>query len=220
MRVALCDDHALLSEALAVLFVSHGHEVVWMATSTDAAIETIRRQPVDVLLLDLSFPDGDSIAAIPTLLDSCNVRIVLLSGSDDVGLIGQAVAAGATGVVSKVEDTARIIEVVERVACGEAVVNERALQAAVAFCRPSPPTPAQHLASFLTSREREVLERLVRGQETAALAADMRIRYSTARTHIQSILIKLGVHSKLEAVAFAISTGIVRVNDAEAAVAG
>jgi two-component system nitrate/nitrite response regulator NarL len=217
VRIALCDDHALLSEALAVLFGGHGHDVVWQATSTQAAVVAMRDQPVDVLLLDLSFPDGDSVDAIPELLASCNVRIVLLSGSDDFRLIGQAVAAGATGVVSKTEDTAHIIDVVERVGAGDVVIDQRALHAAVAAAGPRKLTPRQQLATFLTSREREVLERLVRGQETATLAKELGIRYSTARTHIQSVLVKLGVHSKLEAVAFAISTGTVTVEDDEAA---
>lgn len=210
MRVGLCDDHVLLSEALAVLLARRGHEVAWQVTEPEAAVARMAEEPVDVVLLDLCFPAGSSVPVIPELLDAGpRARVVVLSGSDDMALVGAAVAAGATGVVSKSEDTERILSVAERVSAGEAVVHERALLAAVGAARRERPTAEQHLATFLTDREREVLRRLVRGQETARLAKEMGIRYSTARTHIQSILTKLGVHSKLEAVAFALEHQVV-----------
>ncbi|MGH9066973.1 MAG: response regulator transcription factor, partial [Acidimicrobiales bacterium] len=71
-----------------------------------------------------------------------------------------------------------------------------------------PPAP-HHLARFLTRREREVLSRLVAGETTASLARSMGIRPSTARTHVDGILTKLGVHSRLEAVAYAVSERLV-----------
>jgi DNA-binding NarL/FixJ family response regulator len=80
--------------------------------------------------------------------------------------------------------------------------------------------PARRLALFLTTREREVLARLVRGESTAALAAEMGVTYSTARTHIQNLLTKLGVHSKLEAVAFAIAHALVQPAESEVFGAG
>ena len=81
--------------------------------------------------------------------------------------------------------------------------------------RPAWRSSGEQLVQFLTPREREVLERLVRGQSTSAMAREMGVAYSTARTHIQNVLTKLGVHSKLAAVTFAVQHGIVTPGSAK-----
>lgn len=78
-----------------------------------------------------------------------------------------------------------------------------------------PRSEAQRLAHYLTPREREVLTRLVRGESTASLARTMKITRSTARSHVQSVLTKLGVHSQREAVIAAARYGLVSVNTGE-----
>jgi DNA-binding CsgD family transcriptional regulator len=80
---------------------------------------------------------------------------------------------------------------------------------------PRPRSEAQRLAHYLTPREREVLTRLVRGENTATLARSMKITRSTARSHVQSVLTKLGVHSQREAVIAAARHGLVSVNTGE-----
>lgn len=211
MHVLLCDDHQMFVEVLGVVLRARGYRIT-CTTSPGAALEVVGKHAVDVCLLDLHFPEGSGIPTITDILEaSPATRVVVLSGSTDVNVLGRALLAGARGVAAKGEGVGRIVDVVERVHAGEVVVEGAGLRDLAELAVAAPPTPAQHLARFLTEREREVLACLVRGSSTARLAEELGVRYSTARTHIQNILTKLGVHSKLEAVALAVHEGLVTV---------
>ena len=109
----------------------------------------------------------------------------------------------------KDDDVSRVVDVVEGVDRGDRSftgVPSRVLDLA-------PPTPEPSGGPRLTVREREVLQRLVSGERTQTIAMGMGVSYSTARTHVQNLLHKLGVHSRLEAVAFALSNSLVRVGE-------
>ncbi len=211
MRILLCDDHTMFSEALAVVLGARGHHVVGCTVSPAEAIAASREQPVDLCLLDLHFQSGTSVPAIPELVASSpQMKVVVLSATDDVHLLRAAVDAGAHGVAGKIDNIDNVVAVAERVHSGEMVIADQSLRAAVmGSSSRARPSPAQELARFLTDREREVLRRLVQGESTEMLARNMGVRYSTARTHIQNVLTKLGVHSKLEAVAMAVKEGLV-----------
>jgi two-component system, NarL family, nitrate/nitrite response regulator NarL len=127
------------------------------------------------------------------------VPVLMVSASTDPALPRLAVDAGARGFVSKEFGLEHLSEVLARVARGERVV-ERA---------PSARRGAFEAASLLTPRERTVMAKLVEGKDTAQLAQELEITYATARTHIQNVLTKLGVHSKLELVAFAVTHQLV-----------
>jgi two-component system, NarL family, nitrate/nitrite response regulator NarL len=214
MRILLCDDHRLFGETLEVLLAARGHEVVGITTDVHAAADLLGSLKVDVCLLDLQLAEGTSVPFVPSLLErSPDTKIVILSGTDDVQLVRSALAAGAVAATRKSDEIDKIIDVLERVSAGE-TVPVPTLPGAVGDAGSSAtPSAAEHLASYLTSRERDVLTRLVRGESTASLARSIGIKQSTARTHVQNLLTKLGVHSKLEAVAFAITHGIVDVPD-------
>jgi two-component system nitrate/nitrite response regulator NarL len=145
-----------------------------------------------------------------------NTRVVVLTGSSDPGELTRAVDAGAQGVAIKGDDIYRVVDTLARVHEGEMVLKI-AQRPKSSLYAPDLAMERNPLTRFLTAREREVLERLVRGESTADLARAMGVRYSTARTHIQNLLTKLGVHSKLEAVAFAVSNRVVDVHRPEEA---
>ena len=218
MNIVLCDDHRLFTEALAVVLADCGHRVVACTSTPEEAAAAVRTEPVDLCLLDLHFADGGggaAISAIAEIVSSCpGTRVVVLSGSSDPALLNRALMAGASGVAAKGEALESILSVLDRVHRGDVVVQGSAVRILTEMA-PSPRTPVQELARFLTARERQVLEHLVRGQSTAELAAQMGVRYSTIRTHIQNILTKLGAHSKLEAVALAMHEGLVNVEVGE-----
>lgn len=209
MKVVLCDDHQLFMEALLVVLEEKGYQGV-CTTDPQAALDVVRRGGVYLCLLDLYFPTGTVIATIAEITAaSPGTHIVVLSGSTDLSLLNQALEAGAHGVAAKGEHLESIFHVIDRVRNGETVVQASLLRNGTRVL--ASPISAHPLARFLTARECEVLERLVLGQATAEIAAKMGVRYSTVRTHIQSILTKLGVHSKLEAVAFAMHEGLVSI---------
>ena len=214
MRVVICDDHSLFAQALAVVLRAGGTEVVACVTTPEQAVTAVSSGDVDVCVMDLHFPEGsgiDGVAAVRAVAP--NTRVVVLTGSSDAAELAGAVDAGAQGVAVKGDDIQRVIDTLARVHEGEIVLKApppRSLLHA-----PDVAMERNPLTRFLTAREREVLERLVRGESTAELARAMGVRYSTARTHIQNLLTKLGVHSKLEAVAFAVSNRVVDVHRPE-----
>ena len=210
LTVVLCDDHRLFVESLAVVLQERGWDVVAVVDRPGAAVDAVAVHRPDICVLDALF-GGDSSAAIASAgrirETSPETRLVMLSGSGEPEVVGAAVTAGAAGYVLKTCEIETITSCIERVAAGEAVVDAELARRAILH-RSAPEEAAVRLTRYLTCREREVLARLVRGEDTGAIAARMGIRPATARSHIQNVLAKLGVHSRLEAVVLAARSGI------------
>lgn len=216
IRVVICDDHRLFVDALAAVLTSRGCEVVARTLQPDQAVAAVLANQVDVCVMDLSFPSSAGCDGLEgtrrVVATSPSTRVVMLTGSADSSIALPVIDAGARGFARKDDDLDRIVQTIKQVHAGEIVTGSATAR------RPWPATngrrpsnQGQNLARFLTSREREVLERLVRGESTATLARAMEVSYHTARTHIQNVLAKLGVHSKLEAVAFAVNHSVVPI---------
>ena len=205
MKVIICDDHRIFSEALSVVLSSRGWKVAGRASDADETVALVAEHQPDVCLLDVHFPSGSGVDYIGAILDASPLtKVVMLSGSADRETMAEALAAGARGYATKGDDLENVVDVIARVYQGEVVVRTGRHsvpdQAANSGARRGP-------FAFLTSREREVLEHLVRGQSTAVLADQLSISYATARSHVQNVLMKLGVHSQLQAVAYAVAHG-------------
>jgi two-component system nitrate/nitrite response regulator NarL len=209
MNVVICDDHRLFSDALATVLAARAWTIVSCAVDPAHAVAAITQTRVDACLMDLSFPEGNTgLAGIVSVHEaSPDTKVVVLTASSDPQLIIQAVQSGADAIVFKDDDIDHIMDVVERTR------DDSARPLSVAPSRAEDPkstsdTEARRevneLGRFLTKRELEVLEHIVRGESSKYLAKQMNISYSTARTHIQNILAKLGVHSRLEALVFAV----------------
>jgi len=212
MNVVICDDHRLFTDALSRVLTERDWNVVACATDPAHAVAAVATEQVDTCLMDLTFGDGDSgiegITAIHTA--SSETKVVVLTASRDPLLIMRAVDAGADAIVFKDDDIDRIVEIAERGGSEPAgrqlaKARRRDVREPAGVDRGS---SGRDLARFLTDREREVLDRLVHGESSKQVAGNMGIAYSTVRTHIQNILGKLGVHSRLEAVAFAVEHGL------------
>lgn len=207
MRIHLCDDHRLFVEALRVVLRARGHEVGPPSVVPEGAAEVCEREEIDVCVMDLGFPNADGIDGVARIREvSPGTHVVVLTASLDLSLIESALAAGATTCVSKSEHMNRIVETIEIAS----TITRTSSMTDVPWVRPraGERNRDQRLIRFLTPREREVLERMVDGQATSTIAREMGVAYSTARTHIQSVLTKLCVHSKLEAVTFAARHGV------------
>lgn len=212
MRVLICDDHAVFADSLALVLVEAGHDVVGAVYSPEDALRSLRTTPSDVCLIDLNFPTGSVLDVLPELVRVAPATcFVVLSGSVDPELVDAALTLGVRGFAHKGQQAGDIVGLLARVHAGE-VVADPATGAGTPL---RPRTEAQRLAHYLTPREREVLTRLVRGENTATLARTMRITRSTARSHVQSVLTKLGVHSQREAVIAAARHGLVSVSTGE-----
>lgn len=198
LTFVICDDHQMFAESLSCVLRARGHDVVACTSEPGVAIAEVAARRPDILVMDLAFPDADGVDALRASLGaSPATRAVVLSGSGNPEWFAHARSAGAAACLVKQGDMDDILDAIAAVATGEQILDW-----------PPEPAPADpqsrsgddSLLRNLTERERQVLDRLVGGQRTSAIAAEMGMALSTTRTHIQSILYKLGAHSRLEAV--------------------
>ena len=198
MRIVICDDHVLLTEAMVIAFADHGHEVVATGTSPLRAVELSREHRPDVCLLDVNFPDGSSIDVIaPTC--ATGTRVVMMSAWTEHDTVVRSLDAGAAGYVSKRQPMTEIVAALERAHAGEVGVPP-SLVRATGRTEADSGDPLWQLR-FLTDREWEIMRCIMDGLTTAEMAHQLGVRRSTARTHVQNLLTKLGVHSRLRAAA-------------------
>ncbi len=200
MRIVVCDDHLLLLEALGLALGARGHDVVALAGTPDEAIAAVAMHRPEVCLLDVNFPGGNSVAAIHQIREiSPETKVVMLSAEADHAVVGRAIAEGASGYVGKEKPIVEIIEMLDRAVRGQLAVEPALLQRAL---RPQKTTADPLWAlQFLTDREWQVMRCIMEGQTTEEMAEALGVRRSTARTHVQNLLTKLGVHSRLQAAA-------------------
>jgi len=222
MRVAICDGHRVFADALASLLRSAGHDVTGCAVDLDEAIRMLAgpdRARADACVIDLRAPRsgkrpeiGRAVAAVP------GAAFVGLSGSDDPSSLRHAMAAGVRGVALKADDFGEFLRVLTEAAAraesdaargSSAQAGPAVLSSSVRTALRRGDGVAAGPSQFLTEREREALGRLVRGESTAGMARGMGVRISTARTHIDAVLCKLGAHTRMEAVAYAVREGLV-----------
>jgi len=199
MRIVVCDDHRLLLEALGASLEARGHEVVALTLTPAEAVVAVAEHAPDVCLLDLHFPDGTSLDAVRALtIGHPDTKVVVLSATADPQAVVGALSVGAAGFLSKAMSLDGICLMLDRAIEGQVAVEATLLQRA--FLPPSAHDPLWALR-FLTDREWDVLWCITRGLATQQIAHRLGVRNSTARTHVQNLLTKLGVHSRLEAAA-------------------
>lgn len=206
IRVVIVDDHAMVAESLTRLLENEDDmHVVALAVSVAGAIEAARTCQPDVIVMDYGLPDGDGVAATVRIRDEWpRMKVLLLTGSGGSDVVAAALDAGCVGYVEKTNAAASLTAAVRSVHAGEAVLPQAGLSSLLA--RGAEPGPD----SILTKREREILRHVARGGSNKAIAAELTVSLSTVRTHVQSILKKLGAHSKLEAVSMAREQGMLR----------
>ena len=217
MSVVICDAHPVFAEALASLLQKAGYDIVACDTELRKAAEAAGRLRADVCLLGLGgFASGGDHEIEQAVARAPQTAFVALASSADPVRIGRAVAAGVHGVALKSDDFGEIVRVLTTAVSGRqsrqlppASVLSRCAQAALISGRRIGGGPAP----LLTSREHEALARLVNGESTTSMAASMGVRVSTARTHVDAVLTKLGVHSRLEAVAVAVREALVDIDE-------
>ena len=209
MRILIVDDHTLFADAIAIQLEDVGMEVVGRAANGTQAIEEARRTEPDVVLMDLALPDQSGLSAGRAILEERpTTRVVVLTALEDRAVADEALRLGFRGYLTKDTPVARFVEAIGSVCEGEIVLPQR-LRATAR--RPGGDADVALLASLLTSREREVLALLVEGADGGTIAGRLGISRNTVRTHVQSILTKLQVHSRLEAATFAVRHRLVPV---------
>ncbi|WP_328327432.1 response regulator transcription factor [Streptomyces sp. NBC_00455] len=213
VRLMVVDDHRLLAEALASALRLRGHRVLAAAAPTGGAADLVVSRAPDVCLFGTATPAEpgvfDPVARIRK--ERPQVSVVVLGPVPNSPGIAAAFAAGASGYVRHDERIEGVERAMAQACAGETAVAPQLLQAVFTeLLNPvaQPDDEGQRLLGLLTPREAEVLARVAEGEDTRLIAAGMRIAPSTARTHVQRVLVKLGVGSRLEAAALAARTGL------------
>ncbi len=202
-RVLIVDDHPLTREALAGLLTQHDFSVVGQAADGEQAVEVARELQPDLILLDLSMPGIGGLGALPLLREAvpaCEVVMVTASVAEENLLA--AIRAGAAGYVLKTEPPERIVEFLRGAAEGEAALSgsvARRLLEKVRQGRHADAGVPDSIARALSAREVEVLLLLDDHLSTDQIAARLFISEHTVRSHVKSLLRKLGVSSRRQA---------------------
>lgn len=213
-RVALVEDHALLAEALLVSLAPEGFEVTSIPLSPvpeeqGGLLASILASQPQVVLLDLDLGEAGDGGALIGPLTRSGCRVVVLTAWTDPARWGACVAAGALTVLNKSTPLHVIIEVIERVAQGLPVMSRMRRDQLVTLWREAQHDDQERRSRLdrLTPREAYVLRELVQGRRVREVAREAFVSEATVRTHVKSILAKLGVGSQLAAVALARDAG-------------
>ena len=201
-RVLIVDDHPLTREALASLLEQHGFEVVGQAGDGEEAIATAARLRPDLVLLDLTMPGMNGLTALPLVREAapeCEVVVLTASGTEE-NLLG-AIRAGAAGYLLKSEAPERIAAFLRGVVRGEAALSGAVARRLLDRVREGGRLGGvpETIAARLSAREVEVLLLLDEHLTTDEIAARLFISEHTVRSHVKSLLRKLGVSSRREA---------------------
>lgn len=204
MRVLIVDDHSLFRDGISSLLQAAGFDVVGGAGNGQEAIAAALRLRPELILMDVSMPEMSGIEAARHIKAQLpEVKIVMLTVSDDDRVLIDAVKAGASGYLLKSLDSTEFVAMLEGVQRGESAMQRqtmsRLLDSLSDFSRET--------TIELTVRELELLKWVAQGYSNKAIAQEMSISPNTVKYHMKSVLQKLGVQNRAEAVATAIRAG-------------
>jgi DNA-binding NarL/FixJ family response regulator len=211
--VVVADDQDLVRSGLEMVLSARGIDVVGLAADGREAVETVRRTRPDVVLMDIRMPVLDGIAATAQITDAgLPSRVLVLTTYDLDAYVYGALKAGAAGFLLKATPPDRLVAGVDTVAAGESLLapslTRRLIEEHVR--RPPPvegvPTPL----ATLTDRELEVFTLIARGLANNEIAAHLVVADTTVKTHVNRILAKLAMTSRVQLVVLAYETGLVR----------
>jgi DNA-binding NarL/FixJ family response regulator len=201
-RILIVDDHPLTRDALSGLLAQHGFDVVGLAAGGEEAIAMAGSLQPDLVLLDLSMPEMDGLDALPRLREASPAAevVVLTASEDEANLLG-AIKGGAAGYLLKTEPPERIVAFLRGVAQGEAALSGAVARRLLDQVRRGGARTVvpEEVAQAVTARELEVLLLLDRHLGTDEIAQRLFISEHTVRSHVKSLLSKLGVSSRREA---------------------
>jgi signal transduction histidine kinase/DNA-binding NarL/FixJ family response regulator len=214
VRILLVEDHASVRQATTSVFEREpGFRVVGQAGSLSEARQML--DGVDVAVVDLGLPDGYGGELIKELrTHNPQAQALVLSAMLDRAEIARAVESGAAGVLHKSAGMDKIVEAVRRLSAGETLLPLEEVVELLRFAssRREEEYEAHQAIARLTSREKEVLQALAEGLDSKEVAERLHISVKTEANHVTSILNKLGVHSRLQALVSAIRHGLVEIN--------
>ena len=206
MRILIADDHALFRDGLRSLLESRDLEVVGEASDGNEAVAMAWELKPDRVLMDLTMPEVDGLEATRRLAAELpEVKVVILTASDDDAHLFEAIKGGAKGYIVKDLESDKFFALLEGVARGEpALTPVLARKLLEEFARPRR-AESRYDPDALTERETEVLELMVQGTTSnRKLAAALGVSENTVKFHVRNILDKLHLHNRAQVVGYAL----------------
>ncbi|GAA4211232.1 response regulator [Microbispora amethystogenes] len=220
IRVLIADDHTLVRDGLTMMLAEQPDiEVVGEAADGAEAESAARELQPHVVLMDVRMPRVDGIAATAGICRETAAKVLVLTTFDLDEYVYDALRAGASGFLLKDMRRAELVEAVRVVSAGESLlaptVTRRLISDVVRRSRSAaaPPAVARWAGdgrlAALTARERETLCQVARGLSNAEIAAELFVTEHTVKTHVSSVLAKLGLRDRVQAVVLAYESGLV-----------
>jgi len=205
LRVVLADDHQILRDGIRRGLESAGEEVVGEAENGEEALEVVRATTPDIVLMDLSMPVLDGVAATRRITDEFpGVKVVVLTMHDDPARTRSALEAGALAYLTKGTSFADVLDTLRRVIAGDEVLSP---QLAASMLEAAETTDSKD--ELLSSRQTEILQMIADGLSTKQVARELGITQKTVHNHLNAIYRRLDTQSLTHAVLSAVRLGII-----------
>ncbi|MFI0350753.1 response regulator [Actinomadura sp. 9N407] len=214
IRVLIADDQALVRDGFGMILAAQPDlDLVGEASDGAEAIRAARELSPDVVLMDVRMPNVDGIEATAAICRDTAAKVLVLTTFDLDEYVYDALRAGASGFLLKDMRRAELVDAVRVVAAGEALlaptVTRRLIADVVARAAPPAARSGERLAA-LTARETDTLRQVARGLSNAEIARELFVTEHTVKTHVSSLLSKLGLRDRVQVVVLAYETGLVR----------
>jgi two-component system nitrate/nitrite response regulator NarL len=217
IRILVVDDHTLFRRGLtALLSREPTFQVVGDAADAGEAQRRAQELQPDLILLDNHLPGVRGVDALPALREAApQARVLMLTVSEDEQDLSAALKAGAAGYLLKTVEGDALASAIQRIMRGDNVVDTQmtsklvsALQGGAPASAPAAPTPAATLLQTLSPREREILRAIARGASNKEIGAELGIAETTVKIHVQHVLRKLDVSTRVQAAVLAANAGV------------
>lgn len=211
IRILLVDDHSLFRSGVRQLLQrEEDMEVVAEASDGVEGIKRAKEFKPDVILLDLNMPGLSGLETLQLLVqDLPQCAVVILTVSEEADELGQALRDGARGFLIKNIEAGALTAAVRRAARGEPVIADSMTAKLVAQFRAQPVgAPVLAERDRLTVREREIVQCLARGESNKEIARRLEVAESTVKIHVQNILKKLNLTSRVQVAVYAVEHGM------------
>lgn len=213
IRVLIVDDHTLFRSGIKLLLERQaGFEVVGEACDGLEGVKRAKQLKPDVVLLDLHMPGTSGLAAVPLLREEVpQAEVIMLTVSEDTNDMLEALRAGVRGYLLKNIETDFLLDSIRRAAAGESVISSQmAGKLADAMRNPQDSlAKAESSLGKLTPREREIIVMLASGASNKEIARTLDLAESTVKIHVQGILRKLNLSSRVQAAVYAVEHGLI-----------
>ena len=218
IRVVVADDEAMVRAGLRMLLdFQPDIEVVGEASDGAEAVDVVLACEPDVVLIDIRMPRVDGIAAAGRIVaERPATKVIVLTTFDEDAYVEAALRLGVSGFLLKVAPPERLIDAVRTVAQGGGLLDPTVTLRVIETFSATAPLRDQSVAALtgLTEREKDVLRLIARGMSNAEIAAELYLGEATVKTHVSSVLAKLGLRDRVQAVVAAYESGLVRPGDA------